>query len=175
MEDAPTLLRHARAPRACNLVRSGARVPFPTRVVGGGSRSAEQPGRRESRGFIGPGRGEGGEGEHGIVRTACEGDSQGIGGRVSAGLGTSRRQTCHFGAENRSRWSNCRARGKRAEPEVVGAPTVRGTHPPACAREWVSYEANLGISCRFGSGVGALPGMPRVARCEEWAMRSHCG
>jgi hypothetical protein len=174
MEDAPTLLRHARAPRACNLVRSGARVPFPTRVVGGGSRSAEQPGRRESRG-LGPGRGEGGEGEHGIVRTACEGDSQGIGGRVSAGLGTSRRQTCHFGAENRSRWSNCRARGKRAEPEVVGAPTVRGTHPPACAREWVSYEANLGISCRFGSGVGALPGMPRVARCEEWAMRSHCG
>ncbi len=93
MEDAPTLLRHARAPRACNLVRSGARVPFPTRVVGGGSRSAEQPGRRESRG-LGPGRGEGGEGEHGIVRTACEGDSQGIGGRVSAGLGTSRRQTC---------------------------------------------------------------------------------
>ena len=53
MEDAPTLLRHARAPRARNLVRSGARVPFPMRVVGHAQRSSQDGASRGHQGLGG--------------------------------------------------------------------------------------------------------------------------
>ena len=127
--------------------------PFPYACRG--SRPAERPGRRESRGDQAQGGGAGGE--HGRTRESCRPrparDSQGIGRQGFVGLGGLRLAFC---AANRSRsiargrraaeggadrplraFGRSRAPPPRAGPsgDRVGAPTTqhpRPTRPPVC-------------------------------------------